>query len=764
MDIRSGRALYESEERYQSVVTAMAEGVILQDASSTILACNQAAEQLLGLTADQLMGRTSLDPRWRSIHEDGSPFPGDTHPVPVTLRTGEPQRDVVMGVHKPDGTLTWISINSEPLFRADEARPYAAVCTFSDITQRKLAEDELRSSEERYRRIVETTLEGVWMIDLDGNTTVANKRMAEMLGCSLDEMSTAKVWDFIDESDRGAVVEHLAARARGVSELHDFRLRRTDGSFVWTSMATSPITLADGSKGALALVRDITEQRRVEAELRESQHRLELALAVGQMGTWEWDLETNETRASNQLRQIIGLPADAPLADNSAFFEHVHPGDRAELEARMVAYLASGSTERFINNFRIVRPDGSVRWVSSAGRLIVDGGRRVLGTVVDMTESRALEEQLQQAQQLDSIGRLAGGVAHDFNNLLTAILASVSFAAAGASPKLAGELRTIRTAAERGAELTRQLLAFARKQVIVLASLDLNVIVRKLSNVLQRLVGEDITLVLDLAEPLTAVRGGASQLEQVIMNLVINGREAMTAGGTIRIATSNVVVSEANVHAGVPPGAYVAVAVTDAGVGIEPAELPRIFEPFYSTKRTGTGLGLASTYGIVKQLGGHIRVATVPGQGTTFTVYLPGHEAAVAKDTVPPAPAKLRSRSTIMLVEDDDLLRGVIARGLAGAGYDVLVANDGEHALAVASAHAGPIDVLVTDVVMPRLSGRQLADQFALERPETKVLFVSGYTDQIIARQGVLEPGQHFLAKPYTLDVLEQRLDELLAR
>jgi len=292
--------------------------------------------------------------------------------------------------------------------------------------------------------------------------------MAEMLGCTVEELARARLWEFIDDEDLEAARQYMAARARGVGEVHDFKLRRKDGTAVWVSMAASPFTFEDGNKGALAMVRDGTVERRMATELRESNERLELALAVGEMGTWEWTLGTGETHGSRQVREILGLPPGTSLDSNEMFLRHVHPDDIAELEAAMQAHLASGSTERFTNNFRIIRPDGTVRWVRSAGRLIItsSGQRRILGTIVDLTEGRALAEQLQQAHQLESIGRLAGGVAHDFNNLLTAILASVSFAEPGAPPALLEELHTIKTAAERGAELTRQLLAFARKQVI----------------------------------------------------------------------------------------------------------------------------------------------------------------------------------------------------------------------------------------------------------------------------------------------------------
>ena len=765
MDIRSREGLYQGDDRYETVVRAMAEGVVVQDADSVILACNQAAETLLGLTADQMMGRTSLDPRWRAIHEDGSPFPGETHPVPVTLQTGKALRDVVMGVHKPDGTLTWISINSEPLFRSGDDKPFAAICTFSDITQRKVAEDALRLNEERYRRIIETTLEGVWMIDLEGATILANQRMAEMLACTLEELARSKVWDFIEEADRAAAAERLAARARGIGEVHDFRLRRRDGTHLDTSMATSSITLPDGAIGALAMVRDVSRERRMEAELRETNERLELALAVGQMGTWEWTVGTTLANGSRQLREILGLDASVQLTDPEKFYATVHPDDITALRASFDAYISAGANGQFVNNFRILRPDGTVRWVRSAGGSVTTpaGEKRILGTLVDFTESRALEQQLQQAQQLESIGRLAGGVAHDFNNLLTAILACVTIAEMANAPELAEEVSVIRTAAERGADLTRQLLAFARKQVIELTTLDLNTIIRNLAGVLRRLVGEDVILDLVLADELWATRAGASQLEQVIVNLAVNARDAMPKGGPLRIATSNVTVEGSHEAIAIRPGEYVVLTVTDRGTGIDARSLPHVFEPFYTTKHTGTGLGLASSYGIVQQLGGDIRVQSELGVGTTFTVYFPRERSAVQTVSAAPAiPSTRRASSTVLLVEDDELLRRVIARGLVESGYQILVAGDGEEALAVASRHDGPIDVVVTDVVMPKLSGRELAAQMRAIRPSTKVLYTSGYSDQIIARRGVLAPGQHYIPKPYTIETLERRIDELL--
>ncbi len=639
------KALGESEEIYRSVFEAMTEGLFLQDASAIILAANEAAERLFGLTVDQMIGRSSLDLRWRSIHEDGSPFPGETHPVPMALSTGEPQRDVIMGIHKPDGTRTWISINCQPLFREGESKPYAVLSTCTDITHKKLAEQALRESEERYRSIIDATLEGVWTVDLDGNTTFANRRMAEIAGCTVEEFAKSNIRDFIDESDRPALQERMAARARGVGEQHDFRLRRKDGTFVWTSMSAAPITFPDGSAGALAMVRDLTVERRMQEELQRSR------------------------------------------------------------------------------------------------------------------------EQLQQAQKLESIGRLAGGVAHDFNNLLTAILASVSFAEPAAPASLKDELGTIRSAAERAAELTRQLLAFARRQVIQVVSLDLKETVAGLEMMLRRVLGEHIELSLQLDTDLWRVRGDPSWVQQIIVNLAVNARDAMPHGGPVTISLRNTTLRVPE-HPEVPAGDYVVLSVEDAGSGIDEEALPHVFEPFYTSKEAGTGLGLASVYGVVKQLGGHITISSEVGRGSRFNVYLPrDSESGTRASSTERLPVTEEKRTaTLLLVEDDELLRRLVVQGLVRLGFEVLVAPDAKVAQTIAKEHPGTIHVMVTDVMLPGMSGAALADVIQKFRPETKVLFVSGYADELIERDGVLiNSSRNFLPKPYTVDQLAARVDELVA-
>jgi PAS domain S-box-containing protein len=753
---------------WNETVEGMADGVIVRDPKLVVLACNAASERLLGLSIDQLNGVAPLDPEWSAVDEGGSPLPRAHDGLPVVLRE-RTARSMLLGIHKPDGIATWLLMSCVPVLESGARGLMAFVSTFTDITAFKEQADELRRSERRARSILEATHEGVWVLHRDGSTSHANPRMAELLGCTSEVLASSSIWEFLEQEDHACVEELLDGRSRHTGELCDFRLRRADGSFIWASIAMAPMASSDGEKNAvLATVRDVTTARRIEADVRASKEHLETALIAGQMGTWEVDVATGEMVISQALRQIHGLADDSVLDTLDAYFAYIHPDDRDQLRDHRRDYLASGGTARGVLDYRIVRPDGEVRWVRTCGQALtlVDGSKRLIGATVDITDNRAMQEQLEQVRQLEAIGRLAGGVAHDFNNLTTAILAALSYVEAAKVDKIRDDVATIRTAAERGAELTRQLLAFARKQVVELTSIDLSAIVLELMSVLSRLLGEDIALTIDLQPEMWLMRGGEGQLEQVVINLVINGREAMPAGGTLKIETRNVTIGDSTLHEhrGIPAGDYVYLAVTDSGTGIDDSVLPHIFEPFYTTRRTGTGLGLASTYGIVRQLGGYIRVRTEPEAGSTFLVYFPRQLDAsrASEPTIERVEVVARPTATLMFVEDDDLVRRVISRGLADAGYQVLVASDAAQALEIASHHAGTIDVLIADVVMPGISGCQLAHKLATERPDTKVLYVSGYTNQVIARYGVLEPGQNFLAKPYTIDVLRDRVDELL--
>jgi len=434
--------------------------------------------------------------------------------------------------------------------------------------------------------------------------------------------------------------------------------------------------------------------------------------------------------------------------------------------------VMSSGQPKIIAEEPVTNPAGETRWFQTIKvplRSPAEGTATLLGVATEITERKRLEEQLLQSQKMEAVGQLAGGVAHDFNNILTAIVGYTDLLAAelGSNVRQLEDLDEIRKAARRAAALTRQLLAFSRKQVLEPRIIDVNSVVLNLDKMLRSLISENIELKTDLAVNLGAARADPNQIEQVIMNLAINARDAMPDGGTVTIETGNVTLDDAYAgqHVSVIPGEYVMLAVSDTGCGMDVKTQSRIFEPFFTTKPAGrgTGLGLSTVYGIVKQTGGNIWLYSEPGKGTTFKVYLPAI-AALPEDIgkVAPAEAPRRGAGTVLVVEDDEQLRRLTHRALDAQGYTVLVADRGGTALDIARRHKGEIDLLLTDVIMPDTNGRKLAETIRAARPGMRVLYMSGYPDGAIASHGMLEPGVAYLAKPFTTEAITRRVREVL--
>jgi PAS domain S-box-containing protein len=465
---------------------------------------------------------------------------------------------------------------------------------------------------------------------------------------------------------------------------------------------------------------------------------------------------------------IWGRSSAALLADPRTWLDAVHPDDRDRLRVET-------STEADMDvEYRILRPDGSLRWVSERSFPVrgPDGAvLRIVGIAEDISaqkraeeELRRRDEELRQSQKMEAIGRLAGGIAHDFNNLLTIINGYCEVLQLDPATRRP-EIEEIARAGARAAELTGQLLVFSRKQVLAPKVLSINDAVRDMEKMLRRLIGEHITLQTRLAPGAGMVRADPGQLTQVLMNLAINARDAMPDGGGLVIETSSVDIDDrlAAAHPGARPGPHVLLTVTDTGSGIDPDVLARIFEPFFTTKSgRGTGLGLAMVHGIVHQSGGHITVGSVKGLGTTFRVYLPRISTPPDQQTtVMKRPAT--GSETILVVEDEDAVRALIRGLLTGRGYQVIEATNGEEALEVA-AKAGRIDLLLTDVIMPRMGGRETAERLAERRPGLRVLYMSGYSADVLSKEGFLEPGIALLPKPFRPDALLEKVRKVLDR
>jgi two-component system cell cycle sensor histidine kinase/response regulator CckA len=642
-----------AEHRYRALVDGLAVGVVLMEKEAGIVASNPAAERILGLTHDQMRGRSTLDPRWRTIHPDHSPFPGETHPVNISLSRGESQPNVVMGVHRPDDTLAWIDVSSRPLFRAGETVPYAAVASFVDITERKQTAEALRASEERHRMLFDSNPLPLWVFDQETLAFLAvNQAAIEHYGYTREEFLAMTVKDIRPAEDLEALIGALVTPGEntqlGPTMWGEFRHRRKDGTLITVQITAHPLVFS-GRPAELVLALDVTERKRVEEDLRRS------------------------------------------------------------------------------------------------------------------------EEQLRHSQKLEAVGQLAGGVAHDFNNLLTAIKSYSEFLLEDmddTDPRRS-DVAEIQLAAKRAAALTRQLLAFSRKQLLEPQVLDLNAVVRDMEKMLRRLIGADIDIRIVTAPDLGTVEADPSQIEQVVMNLAVNARDAMPEGGTLTIETSNVDLDEryADAHASVEPGYYVMLTVSDDGCGIDRETQARIFEPFFTTKELGkgTGLGLSTVYGIVKQSGGYVWVYSDVGQGTTFRIYLPRVEGtAVTPDRSAPGKRVTSGSETVLVAEDEDTVRTVVARVLRQQGYTVLEARDGHEALTICREHSGPIHLIVTDVIMPQVSGAELAQESGVLRPDAKVLLMSGYTGGELERRGVVAERVAFLQKPFTPTALAQKVREVL--
>jgi PAS domain S-box-containing protein len=624
-------------------------------------------------------------------------------------------------------------------------------------------------SDEKYAALMHQASDAILVLDLSGEILESNERATELFGLPADALRGRTLRQFaalddIDRLDRKFRALHETSRVTTELTFASDTGRRATCVF-----SASRTRSRDGDL-VLAILHDVTIIHDATNRARKSQWRLEQAQQLSAVGSWERDLVTGASEWSAETFRLFGMePHDGDL--RSEFLEAVDPFDRDAVAAALRDVEASG--RRLSIEFRVNLRDGGSRLLHGRGELVRDERglpSQIRGTVQDITERRQLEEQLRQAQKMEAVGQLAGGVAHDFNNLLTVITSysGLLLADLPESEPIRAEIREIEEAARRAAALTRQLLAFSRRQVLQPQQVEVTSLIEQLEKLLRRLVREDIHIATTLGADTGTVWADPGQLEQVLVNLVVNARDAMPDGGSLTIRTTSSqypphLTPSAEMTSAA--GRCVLIEVSDTGTGMTPAVKARIFEPFFTTKGpgAGTGLGLSTVYGIVRQSGGDIAVQSAPGAGTTFRVYLPARTGA--PPVVGPASERgtsFRGGETILIVEDDEALRTVACRILREQGYDVRAARNGREALALCAEVEKPIHLVLTDMVMPEMSGHELGREIASRFPGVRVLFMSGHTQDALLHEGVAQGTSSFLDKPFTPATLASKIREVL--
>lgn len=634
------------------------------------------------------------------------------------------------------------------------------------------AEEARRQGEERFRALIEHGADAVALVAPDGTLLFASHSTERLLGFAPAELVGHSGFERVHPDDapriRSAFAE-LATRP-GTPLSMGLRWHHKDGSWRYID-AVAVNRLAEPAVGAIVVnFRDDTERRQAEVALRESEERYrtlvegvrDVIFALSPEGTIRSLNPAFETITGWRRDQWLGQP----------FERLVHPED-LPLALELLGRVVRGEL-RPVNQFRVRIAEGDYRVAEfSATPQLVEGQLiGILGIGRDVTERVQLEQQLRQAQKMEAVGRLAGGIAHDFNNILTAITGYADLLLEDLSPTdpRRQDAEEVRKAAQRAAGLTRQLLAFSRQQMLQPSVIDVNALVGDLQKMLGRLLGEDVEFGTRLDPAVGRVKADPGQLEQVLMNLAVNARDAMPQGGKLTLETANVEMDEryAADHYPARPGPFVMIAVSDTGTGMSEETQAHMFEPFFTTKEKGkgTGLGLATVYGIVKQSGGFIWVYSELGHGSTFKIYLPrvGERSERAAEAAPIEAAASRGTETVLLAEDEPPVRAIARQVLERHGYTVLEAPSAESALDIATRYSGTIHLLLTDVIMPGMNGRELATRLAGIRPEARVIFMSGYTDDAVTRHGVLESGSTYLQKPFTPDAIARKVREVLDR
>lgn len=753
-----------------AIVESSDDAIIGKTLGGQITSWNAGAEAMFGYSAEEAIGQqiSLIIPAARA-HELAE--------INERIRCGESIKHLETVRVRKDGTIVKVSVSVCPL--KGHAGPVRGALTIAhDITERKRVMEALRESERRFRAYIDNASDNITIVAVDGTTIYESPSVERLTGYKPEELVGSDAFTRIHRDDLEKV---KAVLARGlISQAPvgpvEYRYIHKNGSFrTFESIGKSHVD-EKGELVGIINTRDITERKRMEVALRQSEERYRGLFENANDIIYTQDLAGNFTSVNKVAETVTGYSLEEVLRMN---FSQLFSVADTEKMRQMTKRKLSGETDSTRYEITFPAKDGRAVQLEVSTTLIFENGEAVgvQGIARDITERkraeqalRASQAQLQQSQKLEAIGQLAGGVAHDFNNMLTAVTGytELSLKRLDKDHPVRRNLEEIKKASDRAASLTRQLLAFSRKQFLEPKVLDLNLVVKDMYKMLRRLIGEDIDLATTLKSDLGQVKADPGQVEQIIMNLIVNARDAMAQGGKITIETSNVTLDESYTleHVPVQTGDYVMLAVTDTGCGIDKETQTHIFEPFFTTKEAGkgTGLGLSTVYGIVTQSGGYIWVYSEVGKGTSFKIYLPrlADRVMPEKSKSPSPSGELGGHETVLVVEDEEIVRHSIRLILELKGYRVLEAEGGEEALRLCHDYIGEIDLMLTDVIMPGMSGRVLAERVAAVCPELPVLYMSGYTDDAIVRHGLLGDMLEFIQKPFTPDGLAVKVRSVL--